>query len=70
METFRTLIITIAAITFMMVFWASVQHFWKRAFPEEYTDDDALAGRSSCGNCGCSGVCTRKNEHEAKALEN
>lgn len=60
----KMLIISFSSITLMMVFWAIVQHFWKRTFPDDLADPDALAGRSSCANCGCSGICERNSEIE------
>ncbi len=40
--------------------WVGVQFLWGKVFREEYAEEDVLAGRRSCANCGCSGVCDRK----------
>ncbi len=45
----------------LLLGWTLVQAGWRRAFPDALTDDeDVLAGRRSCGNCGCSGTCTNR----------
>lgn len=59
-----TLIITSISIILMMMIWVIVQLTWKAVFPEKMVDEDALAGRSECGNCGCGTQCTRENGQE------
>jgi hypothetical protein len=57
-----TYLIGIGSIVGLMIAWAAVQHYWKASFTEEMTQDDALAERSSCGNCSCAGKsCVNKN---------
>ncbi len=46
-------------IVVVMVAWVGVQSAWRRAFPEAFGDPDVLAGRMSCGGCGCTDVCLR-----------
>ena len=55
-----SLIIGIGFIVTLAVSWALIQTLWKKVFREEYTDDDVLAGRRSCSNCGCTSVCKNK----------
>jgi hypothetical protein len=63
-----TLLYTILAITGLMVIWVGVQHLWRRTFADYIEDDDVLAERRSCGNCGCQQACPRKRESlETKA---
>ena len=53
-------LIGILGIIGLMTFWAIIQYFWKVVFIDQHTDDDVLAGRSSCGNCGCGTTCKNK----------
>lgn len=58
---FKSLIIGIGSIVVLVLIWTLVQTQWKNVFSEEYLEDDVLAGRRSCSNCGCtSSVCERK----------
>jgi len=61
-EMFKSLIIGIVFIIAMGVFWLLVQVLWKHVFRDEYKEDDVLAGRRNCSNCGCTSVCERKEE--------
>jgi hypothetical protein len=60
METFMTYIIGIGAIVAMMLAWVLVQSHWRETFSENISDEDVLAERRSCGNCGCTKVCKKK----------
>lgn len=58
-----TIGITIGAVIGLMFFWVLVQTVWRHVFQDYIQDDDVLADRRSCANCGCSGQkCTRKLE--------
>lgn len=58
-----TYIIAIGGIVTMMIAWVAVQVLWKKVFAENITDEDVLADRRSCGNCGCTGgTCVNKNQ--------
>lgn len=60
---FQSLIIGIGSIVVLVLLWTLVQTQWKNVFREEYLEDDVLAGRRSCSNCGCtSSVCERQKE--------
>ncbi|MFL1013095.1 hypothetical protein [Flavisericum labens] len=59
----KSLIIGIGFIVTIALAWALVQTLWKKVFQEEYNDDDVLAGRRNCSNCGCTTFCERK-EHK------
>ena len=52
-------IIGIGSVVFLMIAWIAVQFLWRRVFADHVTDEDALAGRTSCGNCGCTTVCSK-----------
>lgn len=39
--------------------WVLVQTLWRNTFSEYISDEDVLADRRSCGNCGCSTACKR-----------
>jgi hypothetical protein len=60
MENLMTYLIGIGAIVAMMLAWVWVQSLWRDTFSENISDQDVLAERRSCGNCGCTKVC--KNE--------
>ena len=57
----KSLIIGIGLTVTIVLAWALVQTLWKNVFREEYSEDDVLAGRRSCSNCGCTGFCERKD---------
>lgn len=52
-----SLITSVLVIVTLMFVWIIVQRYWKQTFPEDVVNDDALAGRDSCGNCTCSSTC-------------
>ncbi len=57
-----TYIASILALVFLILVWVLVQGLWRKVFRENVTDPDVLAGRRSCGNCGCTTACvTKKN---------
>lgn len=58
----ESLIIGIGGIIGMMILWVVVQALWGKAFSDYKTDDDVLAGRTDCGNCGCKTICERTKE--------
>jgi len=58
----KSLIIGIGFIVTIAVTWVLVQTLWKKVFTEEYHQDDVLAGRRNCSNCGCTTVCKRNEE--------
>lgn len=49
------------AMIILMVLWLLVQRQWGKSFADQLNDEDVLAGRSNCGNCGCTTYC-EKNE--------
>ncbi|MCB0847705.1 MAG: hypothetical protein KDD63_28285 [Bacteroidetes bacterium] len=50
----------IGGIVGLMVVWVVVQSFWRKTFSEHINDEDVLAERRSCSNCGCTTVCKTK----------
>ncbi len=52
-----SLLIAIGGIVGLMVLWMIVQKLWGQTFAEYMGDEDAMAGRTKCGNCGCTTVC-------------
>ena len=54
-------IIGIGVIVTLMVLWIVVQSFWRKTFSDHISDEDVLADRSDCANCGCTNVCKNKN---------
>jgi hypothetical protein len=56
----ESLVIGITGIVSMMLLWVIVQSLWRNIFPDQLIDDDVLAGRTSCSNCGCTTVCKNR----------
>lgn len=59
---FTSLIVGIIGIIGLMIIWVVVQSYWRDTFFENILDDDVLAGRTSCGNCGCTRICKQSEE--------
>ncbi len=59
---FDSLIIAIGGIVGLMILWIVVQAFWRKVFAEHISEADVLAGRTKCGNCGCTTVCNNRKE--------
>ena len=60
METVLRYVIAIGGIVALMLAWVWVQSVWRKMFSENISDEDVLAERRSCGNCGCTKVCIKK----------
>ncbi len=59
----KSLFIAIGGIVGLMLVWVAIQALWRKTFSDDYTtDDDVLAGRRSCGNCGCTTICKNKED--------
>jgi hypothetical protein len=56
------ILISVVAVVGMIVVWTFVQMRWKSVFQDEYEQEDALKGRSSCSNCGCTQICENKKK--------
>lgn len=50
----------IGGVVSLMIIWMVVQSQWRRIFSENLSEEDVLAGRTSCSNCGCTTVCKNK----------
>jgi len=61
MKMIYTLFISIVIISGMMILWIAVQSLWKKSFGSYIDDEDVLAGRKSCGDCACFGICKKEN---------
>ena len=55
-----TYFIGIAGMITLMVFWVVIQRNWGKMFSDQLSDEDVLAGRSDCTNCGCTTSCKNK----------
>jgi len=58
----KSLIIAIVSIIALMLGWLLIQILWKRTFSDYILDDDVLAERRSCKNCGCTEACENKKQ--------
>lgn len=61
----NSILIGLGGIVFLTVMWGLVQFWWKDTFAEYLSDEDVLADRRSCGNCGCTTACERKTKEAA-----
>ena len=63
----ESFIIAVGGIIAMMTLWVIVQMLWRKTFAEYLSDEDVLADRRSCSNCGCTTICENKRKQlEAK----
>ncbi|MCB0558377.1 MAG: hypothetical protein H6573_07730 [Lewinellaceae bacterium] len=53
-------LIGIGGMIFLMAAWVIIQSLWRKSFSDYLSDEDVLADRSSCGNCGCTTACENK----------
>ena len=58
----HTFLLTAGIILFLMMAWIGIQAMWRKVFSENIQDEDVLAERRSCSNCGCTKVCKYKSE--------
>ncbi len=59
-----SLAIGIFGMALLLALWFVVQNQWRKIFADYISDQDVLADRRSCGNCGCTTICkeTRNNK--------
>lgn len=62
----NSLLIGIGGTVGLMLLWFAVQTLWGKTFSEHLTDEDVMAGRSTCGNCGCGSSCELKKVESRK----
>lgn len=55
-------VIGIGGTIILVVLWVLVQAYWRKIFADHITDEDVLAGRTDCGNCGCLTTCKNNNK--------
>lgn len=60
-------IIGLVGMILLMILWWMVQRQWKRSFSDRITDEDVLAGRNDCTNCGCIHYCQQKEPKNIKS---
>lgn len=54
----QSMLIASLGIVGMMLAWIGVQTIWRRMFAGQISDEDVLAERRSCGDCGCTTACS------------
>ncbi|MCA6074032.1 hypothetical protein [Fulvivirga sedimenti] len=69
-ESLTTYLIAIFGVVGLMTGWILIQALWRKIFAGNITDSDVLAERRSCGNCGCTTVCSRENGVKIKSEHN
>ena len=60
-----SLLIGLFGVVALMLYWVLVQVVWKQVFADQISDEDVLAERRSCGNCGCGGGVCEHNKMKA-----
>ncbi|NND06829.1 MAG: hypothetical protein HKN87_10660 [Saprospiraceae bacterium] len=58
----ESMVVGIGVIVLLMLGWIAVQHWWGRVFADYVTDEDVMAGRTKCSNCGCTTACELKQK--------
>jgi hypothetical protein len=58
----NSLLIGIGGMVGLVVLWFIVQRLWGNTFSDYISDEDVLAERRSCGNCGCTTACEKKSK--------
>jgi hypothetical protein len=62
----NSLLIGVGGMVGLMVLWYVVQTLWGKTFADHLTDEDVMAGRSTCGSCGCGTSCKLKKVESRK----
>ena len=63
-----SILVGIGGVVFLMVAWMVVQNYWGKTFAEYMTDEDAMAGRTKCSNCGCTSICQNKQNQTTEDI--
>jgi len=63
-------IIGIFGVVILMLIWVLVQSGWRKVFSDHLEDEDVMAGRTDCGNCGCTSSCKNKSIDKGNRLNN
>jgi hypothetical protein len=53
----------------LLLGWILVQNAWRRQFSQAGDDEDVLAARGGCGNCGCLTPCERADNAQRRASD-
>jgi hypothetical protein len=56
----ESFVIGIGGVVGLLLLWVLVQSWWGKVFADHMIDEDVMAGRTKCSNCGCTTVCTEK----------
>jgi hypothetical protein len=61
LSTFYAYLAAMGVIVGLMTMWVMVQLAWRKHFPKDAGDQDALAGRSGCYGCALDECCESRN---------
>ena len=65
----HSLLIGIGGVIALMLLWTLVQTLWGKTFSDYMSDEDVMAGRTKCSNCGCTTACENKKEWSVESGE-
>lgn len=58
----ESMLIGIGVVVLLVLGWIGVQSWWGNVFADYLTDEDVMAGRTKCSNCGCTSACELKRK--------
>jgi hypothetical protein len=61
----KSLLIGMGGMVLLMVIWIMVQYYWGKTFSNELSDEDILASRKDCGQCGCTSDCGNRPKQDS-----
>lgn len=56
----QSFLTAVSILVGLVLFWVAVQALWRKVFADYVNDEDGLAERRDCGNCGCTKACENK----------
>lgn len=61
----KSLLIGMGGMVLLMVIWIMVQYYWGKTFSNELSDEDVLASRKDCGQCGYTSDCGNRPKQDS-----
>ena len=64
----QSLLTAVGILVGLVLAWVGVQALWRKVFADYVNDEDVLAERRDCGNCGCTTACENKAVGGSRAV--